>query len=204
MLENRRQFGMIVGLSVALCACATTSEHDAPYRVVAEPPPEAAVVHAREVVDALAAELMTRLFRELEDGTATDAIDVCSEVAQALTSDSTKDGLTVRRVSLRVRNPLDEPDAYERDRLEELQALKDAGELPQEIAQVVVQEGERSMRYLRPIVVMPPCLACHGSVAAMEPGVLEAVSRRYPDDRAVGYAVGDLRGAFSVTIELER
>lgn len=204
MLEFRREVRIIVVLSVALCACATTSERDAPYRVVAEPPPEADVVRAREAVDALAGELMTRLFRELEDGTATDAIDVCSEVAQALTSDSPKDGLTVRRVSLRVRNPLDEPDAYERDRLEELQTLKDAGELPQEIAQVVVHEDERSLRYLRPIIVTPPCLACHGSVAAMEPGVLEAVSRSYPDDRAVGYAVGDLRGAFSVTIELER
>ena len=41
------------------------------------------------------------------------------------------------------------------------------------------------------------CLACHGS--DIEPQTAAAIRALYPDDEAVGFAVGDLRGAFSLT-----
>jgi hypothetical protein len=50
---------------------------------------------------------------------------------------------------------------------------------------------------MKPIVTAPLCLTCHGETLA--PGVAAAVESRYPQDRAVGFAAGDLRGAFHVS-----
>jgi hypothetical protein len=57
-------------------------------------------------------------------------------------------------------------------------------------------DGRPGTRYLRRIRVEAACLACHGP----EDQRPEFVKQRYPDDRAHGFAVGDLRGLYSVFI----
>ena len=44
----------------------------------------------------------------------------------------------------------------------------------------------------------PLCLTCHGEADALPPAIRDRLAESYPDDRAVGYAEGDLRGAFVV------
>jgi hypothetical protein len=56
--------------------------------------------------------------------------------------------------------------------------------------------GDGSARYLKAILVQPQCLACHGGPLAAP--VKAAIASRYPGDRAMGYAAGELRGAFVV------
>lgn len=46
--------------------------------------------------------------------------------------------------------------------------------------------------YAEPLVIQDLCVACHGGAVA--PDVKAVLAARYPDDRATGYAVGDLRG----------
>ena len=41
--------------------------------------------------------------------------------------------------------------------------------------------------------VQPVCLTCHGKRLAGD--VRTAIAEHYPDDRATGYALGDVRGA---------
>lgn len=55
--------------------------------------------------------------------------------------------------------------------------------------------GKTGYRYFRRIRVDQPCLACHGGEAS-RPAFIKA---KYPDDRAFGFAVGDLRGVYSVS-----
>jgi hypothetical protein len=45
-------------------------------------------------------------------------------------------------------------------------------------------------------------LACHGPEEALQPEVRAALDQRYPEDRATGYAAGDLRGAFWAEVPL--
>jgi hypothetical protein len=52
-------------------------------------------------------------------------------------------------------------------------------------------------------MVASPCLACHGDPEAIDPQVKRLLAERYPDDTAVGYKPGDLRGAVSVSVLLE-
>jgi len=164
--------------------------------------PAEALARAREAADAMGGALQGRLFAALDEGGAMLAVDVCSVEAQAISQEFSAADLSVRRVSLLTRNPINDPDAWEEQRLRTMAASLDAGEALGERAEVVLQDGERTLRLVRPILVAPPCLACHGDAASIDPPVLELIRSRYPDDRAVGYEAGDLRGAVSVQLRL--
>jgi len=72
--------------------------------------------------------------------------------------------------------------------------LRQQGERPVEGVEGIRGEAGPA-RFLAPIGVEPICLNCHGPAASIPPDVRAALSELYPDDRAIGYAVGDLRGA---------
>ena len=54
--------------------------------------------------------------------------------------------------------------------------------------------GDDRSGYVEPIVLQPLCLTCHGD--SLAPEVAARIQDLYPQDRAVGYEVGDLRGVF--------
>ena len=113
-------------------------------------------------------------------------------------------GVTVRRVSLRVRNPQDRPDDWERSRLEDLEARHGTGDLPDELWEAVPTDGGgRRLRYLKPIPVGPMCLNCHGDSSTIPDDVAAKIRELYPEDAAVGYEAGNLRGAVSVSVPLD-
>lgn len=62
--------------------------------------------------------------------------------------------------------------------------------------------GRRYGRYLKPIIIQPMCLGCHGERDELAPEVRSVIDERYLRDRATGYRSGALRGAFPVTILL--
>lgn len=165
--------------------------------------PEEALARAREAAGALGTRLQGRLLAALDQGGPPQAVEVCSVEAQEIARSLSVDGALVRRVSLRTRNPENDPDPHERGILEAWDAVWGEEEVPGEVWQVTVQEGGRTLRYLRPIPVAGPCTTCHGEPEEMVPELLALIRRLYPEDRAVGYASGDLRGAISVSIPLD-
>jgi hypothetical protein len=58
---------------------------------------------------------------------------------------------------------------------------------------IVVDLGDR-VGVLWPIEVRRRCLACHAARPELAAATRAWLERAYPDDRAVGYAMGDLRG----------
>lgn len=56
--------------------------------------------------------------------------------------------------------------------------------------------GTPGWRYYRRITVEPSCLACHGAKENRP----DFVKQNYPDDRAYGFEVGDLRGLYAVFV----
>jgi len=169
----------------------------------AEEPAAEAVERARAAVNAMGAVLMSTLLEELDEGGPARAVRVCSEVAPTLAAEQSTNGLVIRRVSLKTRNPADRPDDYERSVLEAWAARWAEGLPPEESVETVRVDGGTVLRYMRPITVMEPCLTCHGDPATMMPELKAALDEHYPGDMAVGYAAGDLRGAFTVTVELD-
>lgn len=184
-----------------LFLCSIVACQPQPQRQAAAPPAIDSVRldQARAAASALGAELMGMLTQELARGGPTAAIAICADSAQARTRQHQQAGIAVRRVGTRVRNPLNAPDSLETAMLAAFQADLVAGRLA---ADTVVLEalpgGHTRLRYLRPIRVQQPCLTCHGPESGIPAVVRAILTERYPDDRATGYAVGDLRGAISV------
>lgn len=197
---------LIAALSI-LAGCAPAPEPAPPSgggSRVAEEIPQDALERARTASRALAGELKARLLSEIQTHGPAAAIKVCSEVAQETAAAHSTEDLSVRRVSLKARNPEDLPDPYEAAQLERLAALLRRGDLPPYLAEVVGEGSARELRYLEPLTIHAVCLSCHGDPTRFEPGVRQILEQRYPDDRAVGYLTGDLRGAVSVRVALPR
>ena len=160
---------------------------------------------ARGVASSVPPRLLAVLQEEIARGGLEGAIGACREKAPQLAQEaSRKTGWQVRRVSLRNRNPRAVPDAWERAVLEDFDHRAAAGEDPAalEKGEIVVEDGVKSYRYMKALPVQPLCLGCHGSEAALVPGVRERLARDYPADRATGYALGQVRGAMTVRREL--
>ena len=155
----------------------------------------------------LAGDLKARLQQALQEQGVAGAIPVCSEIAPAIAGRLSREtGWRVTRVGTRVRNPLlGTPDPFEQRILAQFQRRLSRGEDPatMEHLEAVEEPGGRYLRYLKPLVVQPPCLGCHGDRQQLAPEVAEVLAERYPHDRAVGYALGDLRGAVSIKRPLE-
>jgi hypothetical protein len=160
---------------------------------------------ARTVAARIIEDTRTLLERELQARGPAAALQTCSAVALDLARRHEQEGWRVRRVSERVRNPGDTPEPYEAAVLRRFAALKAQGALAPgtEHVEVVTEAGRQYLWYLRPIAIAGPvCLSCHGPAEQLRDDVKAALRTFYPNDRATGYQVGDLRGAVSVKIPL--
>lgn len=149
--------------------------------------------------------LQQLLGEELKRGGFEGAVKSCAESAQAVTEEFGKEReVDIRRVSLKYRNPKDQPDEYEAARLKAWEAsLAAGGKLPAEHVETVTENGRRYLRYMKPIAIQGMCLSCHGPREKLAPEVREVLDARYPRDKATGYSAGQLRGAFTVLVEIK-
>jgi len=189
-------------LALALHACG----RDEPPAVPASARVFAGEEEARQAAADAAAALMKSLFEKLSaalaEGAPAHALRVCGdaadEIAQRVRAES---GIRVGRTSLRVRNPQNRPDAWERAWLDQV-ALRDKPPTEPESEVVTAADGSRELRFVRPIFVAELCTKCHGPRDALDTDVRRALAERYPDDEAVDYAPGDFRGIVSVRVPL--
>lgn len=194
----RRTQRWLTACAMGAMACARGAGDAVPVAPVAAD--SAAVTRAREAANALGKDLQALLFGQLEKGGPVTAIAFCADSAQVRTARHASEGVYLRRVSLKVRNPANSPDAVERATLEALAAQYASGTLPAERVEVRGKGAGRQVHYIRPILVQEKCLSCHGDPTLIDPAVKQVLTARYPVDAAVGYRPGDLRGAISVRV----
>ncbi|NJD88509.1 MAG: DUF3365 domain-containing protein [Betaproteobacteria bacterium] len=156
---------------------------------------------ARKVATMVPPKLLAVLTTEIEKGGPEGAIGVCREKAPAMAkAASEQTGWSIRRVSLNNRNPKAVPDAWERAVLEDFDRRSAAGESPAtlEKGEMVTEEGRQSYRYMKALPTLDLCLKCHGPQAALSPAVKAKLAELYPQDKATGYSVGQIRGAMTI------
>jgi len=156
---------------------------------------------ARKVAGALPGKLLAVLTVEMDQGGPEGAISACRDKApQIAKAASAETGWAIRRVSLNNRNPKAVPDAWERAVLEEFDRRAAAGENPKTLEKgEVVADGERkSYRYMKALPTVDLCLNCHGAHASLSPAVRDKLAALYPQDKAVGYSLGQIRGAMTL------
>ena len=153
---------------------------------------------ARGLAATVPAGLLTVLTAELNRSGAAGAIEVCRDKAPEMArAASQRSGWNVRRASLRNRNPKGVPDSWERAALErfDTQAAAGVALATLESYQVVSEDGKSYFRYAKALPTQPLCVQCHGPADQLSAPVKARLQALYPNDRATGYAPGQIRGA---------
>ncbi len=165
---------------------------------IAEP---AWVSQARKIGQDAPARLQSVLLEEITRGDFAGAVDACREKAPAMAQDaSARTGWKIRRVSLMNRNPKAVPDPWERAALEDFDRRAASNEPPERLerAEVVIENGQNVQRYMRALPMAEVCANCHGTADLIKPPTAARIETLYPQDRAVGYKVGEIRGAITL------
>ena len=153
---------------------------------------------------AVVKEFMTQLKGELKGamkaGGPVNAINVCNEKAPAIAAAlSKKYGWNIARTSLKTRNSSNAPDTWETKVLNKFEDRKAGGEdvKPMAYFEAVESNGKKSFRFMKAIPTGEVCLKCHGENIASP--IKAKLKELYPNDKATGYKLGDVRGAFTLT-----
>jgi len=176
-------------LALALAAASAFSNDD---KLLAE---------ARGVASGIPPKLLNVLDEEIKKGGPEGAIGVCREKAPAMArAASEQTGWAIRRVSLKNRNPKAVPDAWEEAVLKDFDKRLAAGEKPTglEKGEVVTVDGKKMYRYMKALPTQDICLQCHGTPDRISPAVQAKLKELYPNDKAVGYGLAEVRGAMTI------
>jgi hypothetical protein len=188
----------ITGIVLVLLAAGCQPAQQAPQT----PSPDNVSVEKTETVQkdpqqiALAAKeamfksLSARLLEVMSNGGPAAAIEVCSREAPRIADRVGKDfGLTIGRTSFKLRNTKNVPPEWVKPLIEDR---------PKEPCFVALPENHTGALF--PIMLKVQCLACHGPKEQIAADVLAQLNKLYPDDQAVDFNEGDLRGWFWVDV----
>lgn len=144
--------------------------------------------------------LGSKLKHEIKTNGIISAVRFCNTNALTLTEEVNLHqvkGVSIKRISLKERNPANTPSADEANALQKMQALLDT----QKLSTHYVEETDNAYKYYKPLVITKEvCLKCHGDINK-NPKLADFIKESYPEDKATGYKMGDLRGAILVEIQ---
>lgn len=150
---------------------------------------------AMSIVKKFAGSLKPELKKAIKTGGPAHAVSVCADLAPTIAEKLRTDtGWYIKRVSLKARNPSAQPDAWEQKVLEQFDQRQAKGEEAQKMAYSEVVDGR--FRFMKAQGVEKVCLKCHAT--KINPEVETALNEKYPHDKARGYTLGQIRGAFSL------
>ncbi|WP_296622341.1 DUF3365 domain-containing protein [Marivirga sp.] len=141
---------------------------------------------------------MGKISEKYAEGGYEAAAEFCSMNAYPLTDSLAKEyKVFLKRVSNKYRNPNNASSDLEKQVLE---AYKYSVEHGDDIGANVqfIRPGD-TILYNKPIRIPSElCLNCHGSPSQISEEVHSILKEEYPNDKATGYKVGDLRGMWSL------
>jgi len=188
---GRRLLGTVFAIALLPLLAGTAAAQDDLQQHIAK---------ARLAAGDFGKQLLADLQKAIDADGPVNAIAVCSRIAPEIAAEkSAAAQMSIGRTSLKLRQPKNAPDAWERQQLQNFEERKAAGENPAsiEVGEFTEKDGKPVFRYMKAIPTAPLCLNCHGTQLA--PDVVEKLHALYPEDRATGFAAGDLRGAFTIT-----
>ena len=152
---------------------------------------------AKVRIQPFASQLLETVQEAIRTHGAAKAVDACQLMAPQIADRHSQSEWQIGRTSFKLRNPKNAPDAWEQKVLNHFQQQIANGKPAKELSFGEVVGDD--YRYMQAIAVAEPCLTCHGE--NIDSQVRASLQERYPQDRAIGYRVGDLRGAFTLTLK---
>ncbi len=161
------------------------------------------VAEAKKITKDFVGSLKGELKKAMQAGGPVNALSVCHTKAIPITNEvASRHGVQLSRVSLKNRNPNNAPTDWQKPVLGEFDARAANGEDPKTMAfaTLVEVDGKKQFRFMKAMPVGKVCLNCHG--AELEPEVRAKLDELYPDDKATGYSLGQVRGAVVIVKDL--
>ena len=154
-----------------------------------------------EIVSGTFQTLSGNLKEAIGRGGVPEAISYCNLNASPLVDSlSQLHNVVIKRTSHKLRNPKNLATEAEANLIDLYQKNIEQKIAPQ--AQVEVSDHE--VHYYAPIILMEACLKCHGNKGTdISDSDYEVIASHYPQDQAVGFKVGELRGIWSLTFDRE-
>lgn len=143
--------------------------------------------NALKTIEKLGKDLKVKLTAGMEKSN-TEALKTCHIEAPTITDAHNSEGLKIGRVSVKNRNPNNTPKDWMNKYISDFQDKK----IKSPYIAVDIDSKHRGL--LLPIMTMPMCLKCHGD--NIEAGLQKEILSRYPNDKAIGFKTGDIRGYF--------
>lgn len=154
---------------------------------------------SQAIVKKFGSSLKSELVSAMSDGGPSNAVNVCEIKAPEIADQYSQNGFVIKRVSDKNRNIDNAASDHEK---EILAKFADAQNSPKYFDETIEGDSASSYYYYQPIRVNKLCLNCHGTSDKIDSKVKMALRDKYPDDMAVDYQDGDLRGMFVVEASL--
>lgn len=144
--------------------------------------------------------LATNLMKNMKSGGVEAAIPFCNSMANPLTSEmEIKYGAKIKRVSSKTRNANNAPSQHEIEIIDQYNDSMNSNKSLDPIVEVNVND---EVQFYSPIIVEKKCLKCHGALENdLTKETDSLIKSFYPDDKAIGYREGQLRGIWSITFK---
>lgn len=154
----------------------------------------------KEIIQKMVGDLSGELKRAMRRGGVSEAVPYCNANALPITEKvATQYGATVRRTSIKNRNPKNAANTHEKLIIEQYEASLAAGK---KLKPSITQLPNGNTMFNAPILLRASCLNCHGTVGKhISASDYQVIKSLYPNDKATGYKVAELRGIWSVVFE---
>ncbi len=205
MTRKSVTFFVVLFLTAAMTSCFTGTKNEKPSNekevfVLSDSLINLYREQGRFIVKSSFQALSSQLTGAIQTGGVSYAVSFCNiEAVPIMDSMTAEFNVNIKRVSEKNRNPENSPDAFEQMILDLFdQNLKNSGK----INDTVLFDVNNTLVYATPILIAPPCLQCHGVVGSdIVEENFDIIKKLYPDDKAVGYALSDLRGIWRIRFE---
>lgn len=139
------------------------------------------------------------LMQSIQQQGTVGALQYCNEKAQTLTdSMAAVYNVQIKRVSDKPRSAKNQANTIE---LLHIQSFKDNLASGDNITPIIRKETGR-VNFYYPIYTNTMCLQCHGKPTTdIESNVLNSLALLYPNDKAVGYGINEVRGIWNIKFE---
>ena len=145
------------------------------------------------------AQLGKNLMKAIQEKGTVGAVEFCNIEAMKLTdSMSVMHNAIIKRVSDKARNPKNMANAKELGHIVAFKELVKAGF----DIDPIVEEINGEVNFYYPITTNTMCLQCHGTPnEQITSTTFNTLNKLYPEDKATGYDVGQVRGIWSINFE---
>jgi len=145
------------------------------------------------------AQLGKNLMKAIQEKGTVGAVEFCNIAAMKLTdSMSVMHNAIIKRVSDKARNPKNMTNAKE---LGHIETFKEQVKTGSDI-DPIVEEINGEVNFYYPITTNTMCLQCHGTPnEQITSATISALNKLYPEDKATGYDLGQVRGIWSINYD---